>query len=390
MRSKLTAVFIGLLLATGTSLVACSSSGPVPDDPETEATEYDSLQDEDDDAESAAYEDYESAEEPATMEGGQPPMGGQQQPQGSPPRATGPVATVDGEPVTADEFNERLEQEVAMMQQQFGQVPPELLDHITEELVDQLVQQQLLFNAIDEADMEISEEDIDERVEQFRQEFLDSPQAQMEGDLDFDDVLAREGLSQQEFREIVEKEIAMEALLEERGAAEPTEEEVRQYYEDNPQDFTEPEKIEAYHVLVGVTAADEQAWEEARAEAEEIRRQVMEDEEIELETTAMERGDHVIHQQAPVFRDQQHQPAGVEEAAFELEDGELSEPIRTQQGWLLIERISHEDERLVEFEEVEEQLEQTLRAQAMGEAVEELLAELREEAVIELHPENIE
>lgn len=393
MHSKLTAFFIAVLLATGATLAACSSSDPVPDDATAEPAEYDSVSDDDDDDQAGPYEDYQSDEgmSAPAQEGqqpGQPPMGGQQQQPASMPRATGPVATVDGEEIPAEKFNERIDQEAAMIEQQFGQVPPELVDHIEQELIDHLVQQQLLFNAIDDADLDIEDEVVDERLEQFRQEFLDSPQAQMEEDVDFDDVLAQQGMTPEEFRDIVEKEIAMEALLEERGFEHPTDEEVREYYDDHPEDFTEPESIDAQHLLVGVTAADEQAWEEARIEAKELRQQIVE-EELSFEELAAQE-DHIIAQDAPVYRDQPHQPAGVEDAAFELEDSQISEPIRTQQGWLLIKRLEHHDEEVVAFDEIEDQLEHQLRTRAMGEEVEELIAELRAEATIEIHDENIE
>ena len=388
MRSRIKVLIIGLLVAAGGFAVACSSSDPVPDNGAAGATDYDSVGDSEDDSEETSYEEYESAEQPPSQGPDQPPMG--QEPAADVPEAVGPVATVNGEEIPAERFNEQMEQEVALMQQQFGQVPPEFLGQIQNELINHLVQEHLLLTAIDEADVEVSDEEVDERVDAHRQEFEESPQAQMDDTITFEDVLAHEGLSLEDFRDIIETQVELETMLEERGMELPTDEDVRQYYDENPEEFTVPESVESEILMVAVTAADEEAWEASQSEAQEIRAEAVE-EDLTLEEVAEQRGDHVMSQQAPIERDLPPQPEGIEEAAFdELEDGQISEPIRTQQGWILIRRIEHQDEHVRDFDEVQNQIEHQLHSERMGDAVEGLIAELREDATIELHPENIQ
>ena len=380
MRSTLYALILGLLLSAGTGLLACSSNDPIPDDG-AQPMEYDSLQESDNQDE--PYDDYQ--DEPGTM-GAPGAMGEPAQI----PRATGTVATVNGTEITAERYNEQMDQEIAVLQQQFGQVPPEFLQQIQQQLIDHLIQQQLLFNAIEEADVEVSQGEIDERVEQFREDLAQSPQMQMQPEMTLEDVLAQEGMSMDDFREILEKEIAMEALLAERGITSPSDDEVRQYYDDHPEEFTEPEMVDAEYLFFPITGGDDAQWAEAREEIEALRQQVIDGEMTFQELVDQEQG-QLVSQEAPVFRDQPQQPEGVEEAAFdELADGEISQPIRTPHGWILVRRIEHIDESMVDFDEVEHQLSQHLYAQAMGEGVETLLQELRDQATIELFPENIQ
>lgn len=379
MRSKLTILFVGLLLATSTTFVACSSGDPVPDDPATEAAQYESVSDEDD----PDYEEYEEAQPPAPGGEGQPPLGqagGEQ-----PPQAVGPVATVNGKEIPGERFNEQL----AQIEAQSGHLPPELVAHIQDEIIEQLVQQQLLFDAIDEADIEVTDEQIDQRLEEFRAEFEETSQAQFDDDIEFDDFIAQMGMSQEELRDVIEETVAIELLLEASGHEMPTVEDVRAFYDDHPESFLQPEHIDARHILIPVASADEESWDQAEELALTIRQEVTE-EEADFDAVIDAHGDAVFSEEAPVARDQPHQPPEIEEAAFELEDGEFSAPIRTQQGWLIMQRLEHHEEEMMPFEEVEEQLERELRNQAMEESLEVFLTDLQADAEIEYHPENIQ
>lgn len=389
MRLTLATIAIGLLVAAGGSLAACSSSDPVPDEGGAEAVEYTSLEEE---------QDYEGSEESAddfeaqqTQPGMQP---GQQQP-ASLPEATGPVATVNGQEVPADDFNEHMEM---IVQQSGGQIPPQMVDDIREGVVEQLVQEKLLVNAIEEAEVDVSEEEVEERIEEYRADVEDSPFSE---DMSFEDILAQQGLSMDEFQELIEQEVAMTKLIEAEVADMPTDEDVRAFYDDNPERFTVPESVEARHILVGVMAPDdEESWAEAEEKIEAIHEQLQQ-EDADFESVASEYGTNVVTDEGPIHRSedlgldpnmpqQYQQPQELEDTAFALDDGELSEPFRFDQGWLIIERIEHHEEQVEDFAEVEEQLEQELRHQAMAESIDPYLAQLEADAEVEIHHENIQ
>lgn len=399
MRFKLATIAIGLLVAAGGSLAACSSSDPVPDEGGAEAVEYTSLEEEQD------YQEYDDAEEsPGTLGGmeaegaQQPGMQPGQQPQaGAPPEATGPVATVDGQEVSAEDFNQHVEM---IVQQSGGQIPPQMMDDIRDGVVEQLVQEKLLVNAIDKAGIDVDDEEVDKRIAEYRAEIEESPFGQ---DMSLEEMLTQQGMNMDEFRELIEQEVAMTTLIEKEVAEMPTDEDVRAYYDDNPERFTVPESVEARQILAGVgmmaaTAEDEQAWAEAEETIEEIHEALQED-DADFEAIAAEYGENVVTQEGPIHRNedlgaevppQYQQPQELEDTAFALEDGELSDPIRLDHGWLIIERVEHRDEQVEAFEEVEAQLEEELRNQAMAESIDGYIAQLEDDAEVEIHPENIQ
>ena len=244
-----------------------------------------------------------------------------------------------------------------------------------------------MVDAIEEADIEVTDEMVEQRTEEFRQELR-----QVYGeDVDFDAFAAQQGMSPEDVQEMVAETVAIETLLARRGMEMPTTEDAREFYQENPDFFEQPESVEARHILISVTGTDEDAWQEARQQAEELHRRLTE-EDADFAELAREYSDDGSAQQGGHlgrFGRGQMVPA-FEETAFELEPGEISEPVQTSFGWHIIEVTEKHEGGVLDFDEVAEPLQRELRAMAMQEALDDLLVELRQNAEIELHPENIQ
>lgn len=357
MSRKLLPILLGLLLAGSAAVSACSSSNSVPDEIPNESPQYRS-----------------------TAEGGdQAPQERAQQGTGS-LQATGPVATVNGEEIPAEDFNSQ-----AQMINLQG-APPEMLAHIGEQIVQDLINRKLMADAIEEADIEVTPEMVERRTEEFRQEFREV----YGEDFDFDSYLAEQGFSPADIEETVTETVAIESLLEQRGMALPTEEDARAYYEENIEDFDMPEIVEARHILIMVQAEEgDPAWDEAREEIEALRAQL--EAGADFAELAREHSQDGSAAQGgalgPFARDQM--VPEFEEVAFNIEVGEVSEPVRTQFGWHLIEVTDRTEAGVVDFEEVAAPLQRQLKEVALQEALDNLLVELRQSAEIEVHHENL-
>lgn len=362
MRRNLTLILATILLASGTSLIGCSKSNAIPDETPAETPRYRSTEE----GTSEASGDIEAAQDIGSSDSA---MG---------VHAVGPVATVNGTDISAEAFNEQTEQLQAA-----GQLPPELIAHLQSQIIEELINRQLIMDAIEAADIQVTPEQIEERLAKFRQEFS-------EEDLSFDDLVAEMGMSEDEMRELVRETVAIESLLEQRGMQSPSQEEVRAYYDANPEYFARPETVEARHILLRVEDDSEEAWEEARQRAEEIRAQITE-EGADFAQMAQEHSDDGSAMNGGALGPL---PRGVtvpefEEALFSLEPSEISEPVRTEFGWHIIQVEDRHEEGALEFSEVEDQLARELENQAAQEALDDLLVSLRQSATIEIHAENI-
>jgi peptidyl-prolyl cis-trans isomerase D len=122
------------------------------------------------------------------------------------------------------------------------------------------------------------------------------------------------------------------------GEVEVTDEEARSYYDDNLGEFRREERVKARHILIKVPDKPaESDWEKARAEAESLLKKIKEGADFaELaKEFSQDPGSKGKGGELGFFsRGQMVKP--FEDAAFALEPGEVSEPVRTKFGYHII------------------------------------------------------
>jgi peptidyl-prolyl cis-trans isomerase D len=113
--------------------------------------------------------------------------------------------------------------------------------------------------------------------------------------------------------------------------------EIQAYYDAHPEEFSSPKTVEARHILIKVAAdADPETVEKARQRAEEIRKMALDGEDFaELakqysEGPTKDRGGYL----GAFQKEQMVKPFS--DAAFAMEAGDISEPVRTDFGWHVI------------------------------------------------------
>jgi len=137
-----------------------------------------------------------------------------------------------------------------------------------------------------------------------------------------------------------------------------SDEEIRGYYGSNPKEFTDPEQIHARHILLKVPKdADEKTSDGIKKKIEEILAGIKGGEDFEKaaaaesqdETTAKKGGDLGFFGRGTMNPD-------LEKIAFELEPGEISDPVLTSQGYHLIRVDEKKAEKVHPFDAVKEKL----------------------------------
>ncbi|MBR4423763.1 MAG: SurA N-terminal domain-containing protein [Mailhella sp.] len=151
-----------------------------------------------------------------------------------------------------------------------------------------------------------------------------------------------------------------------------SDDEAKAAYEQRITQFTDAEKIHARHILIRVAPnAAEKDVAKAEAEIKALEERIRGGEDFAevakasgQDGTAAQGGDlgwFAREQMVPEFS----------KAAFDLKDGELSAPVRTQFGFHLIKKEEHQDAKVHPFEEVKDKLKQTLASEAAGKTLEE-------------------
>lgn len=167
---------------------------------------------------------------------------------------------------------------------------------------------------------------------------------------------------------------------------EVSEDEVKAYYDDHKSDYTEGEVRRARHILISpfTTAAGgkevllptEADWETARAEADRVRGEILNGADFETaagkysddETTAEDGGrlgEVTRGQLVPEF----------EKAVFTLKKGDVSEPVRTQYGYHIIQVTDITPGKQLAYDEVKGGIRASLLAELRARTWETWLAD---------------
>ncbi len=141
-------------------------------------------------------------------------------------------------------------------------------------------------------------------------------------------------------------------------AENPSDDELRQLYESEIDRFQQPERRDVRHILITVDPkADAAAAEAAKARIIEIRKRIESGEDFAKVAKEVSQDPGSAAQGGDLgFIEKGLMDPAFDQAAFSLKQGEVSEPVRTQFGYHLLEVTKIEPSKVKPFEEVKDQL----------------------------------
>lgn len=281
------------------------------------------------------------------------------------------VAKVNGRTITALQLQEAYFNTV-MFYLQFGQNITRVQEEpLRYSVLRSLVDRELILDAARKERVRVDRSDVDARLNEIKEFWGDQYQEQ----------LRQAGLTERELRTQLEDELLIEAMQELKSRASITDEELLRAYEERL------ERIRVRHILVAPPALDSEAdWNAALLEAEQLLARLHAGEDFAA--LAMEHSDDpgsafaggdlgLIGRDEPFVQE-------FLDAAFSLEVGQVSEPVRTAFGYHLIQVTEKVVEEGLPFEEVKEQLRAELEAARARESWETWLESVRQTATVEI------
>jgi len=245
------------------------------------------------------------------------------------------------------------------------------------QLLNDLIDRELLGQA--SADVEVPDAEIEAEMQKIKSQFSDEAA--------FQNHLQQIGSDLEKFQANVRGEIAIQRWME--SQVPPTnisEEQAKSFYEKNIQEFKHGALVKASHILfqcdpkAGAEIIQEKkeaatkAWNRATA-GEDFNALAK---ELSEEPGAAESGGALgffpKDQMVPEFA----------EAAFALEPGAISKPVKTRFGWHVIQVSEKKKPGVTPFEEAKDQIVQYLATTQKRKAVETTLKNLKESANIEI------
>lgn len=288
----------------------------------------------------------------------------------------GPVARVNGKEIPRAAFDAEMNK---ITQGGTRQIPEDRLRKIQENVVNRLIEEELLAQEIARQGIQVTEAEIDAEFEKYRGKFKSEEQ--------FNSYLTHGKTTVEEIRARLRSSLALTKLLQKLGKLDVPDEEVRQAYQTGIKMYTEPEQVQARHILIKVAEnAPADQVDAARKKAMEALKKVRGGEDFGNVARAM--SDDAMSKEKGgdlgFFRRGVMVPK-FEEAAFALQPGEITkEPVRTPFGFHIIQVTDRKAERVKPFEEVQDQIRESLRNRNTFKARRELVEQLRRDGKVEI------
>ena len=301
-----------------------------------------------------------SAATPAQQPASAPPAGallGPEPPKPVPAQLPEVLARVNGETVSKTDFDRAVS---ALEARNGGPVPPAQRDRIFRDVLDQLVDYKLLVQESRTRKIAATDAEVDERVKEIQKNFPSEDA--------FNQMLASRKTTIDQVRADIRQDITVQKLIANEITADKTAvkpEQVTDFYAKNPDQFKQPERVRASHILIMVPEkADAATKAAARAKADDILKEVkagkdfaaLAKEHSQDPGSAQNGGDLGFFQQGQMV-------GPFNDVAFKLAPGSVSDLVETQFGFHIIKVAEKQTGRTVPLEEVRPQLEQYLERQ---------------------------
>ena len=277
------------------------------------------------------------------------------------------VAVVDGDEVAKSDYDALIEQARKSYTNQKRDFPkagtPEF-QTLKNQAVQFLVQREQFEQQAAELDVEVTDKQVAERLEQIKKQYFSGDSKK------YEQQLADQGLTDKQVRADIRAQIVSEEIFEQvTKDVKVSDADVKDYYEKNQEQFSTPESREVRHILVKTKAkADEIAAElKSGGDFAALAKQHSTD------TGSKESGGKLT-----ITRGQTVAPFDKE--AFRLAKNEVSKPVKTEFGFHLIEALSDVKKAdKAPLKEVQDQIRQQLLQTKKNEAMTAWVDDLKKE-----------
>ena len=288
------------------------------------------------------------------------------------------IARVNDQVISRSDYD-RAEQDLENQARQQQWTQQQLFEQ-KHELLRDLIDRQLLLSKAKELDI-TGETELVKRLDEMRkQNNLPSMEALQKAAED-------QGVSWEDFKQSIRNQIiAQDVIREEVGRhVNVTPSELQAYYNQHKQDFDQPEQVRLSEILIPTANPDDASQvDAAKKKADDVYAKLQAGSnfaDLAKSTSGGptaaqggELGDYKRGVLPKIFDDQ----------TFGLKAGQFTSPIRTKQGFVILQVTQHTPGGVQTFKDVEPQVEDAVGMAKMGPAMRDYLTKLREDAYINI------
>jgi len=296
------------------------------------------------------------------------------------------VARINSQIVTRSEFQQSRETVLNELKQKYGAQAEQMFAIQEKDVLRDLIDQSLLVQKGKDLGINPDTEVI-KRLDEMRKQMN---LATLE---DLEKAAEQQGVSYETVKEnIRDGLITQKVISQEVGSKiQITQEESQQYYQDHQKELARPEQVRLSEILVSTqspdattSATDPAVLAAAEQKANELREQIRKGgsfEEVAKKyssgASAEQGGDLGYFERGKLAKE-------LEDKTFGMQVNEVSEVIRTKQGFILLKVTEHQQAGVPSFKELEQKIQEALYYQKLQPAMRNYLTKLREEAYIDI------
>ncbi len=292
------------------------------------------------------------------------------------------IATINGVGILREDFETAVAQTRQRFQMQGQPVSEAQMEEFRTEILDQLIAEELLYQDALSKGLDVSDDAVDAQFQQIRGQFQTDDEWQQA--LDANNTTESELRMQIRRGDLIQQVI--ETAVADSAGAQITDAEVQEFYDGHPEFFDQGEQIAARHIIVSTQGMESEAEiAEARERIEAIRQELLAGADFaELAREYSDDGSALQGGDLGTFGRGQMVPE-FEQAAFALEEGEISGIVQTQFGFHVIEVTERMDTGMVPIADVSQSIREYLGQQQQADALSEYVERLRDEADVVVH-----
>jgi peptidyl-prolyl cis-trans isomerase C len=286
------------------------------------------------------------------------------------------LARVNGEAVTKVDFD-RLIKNMELRANQ--PIPAERRDTVYRQVLDELVTYTVLSQETRARKVAVTDDEVENAVKQMR--------ARLGNDQDFKKALDARGMTLDKLKADTKVDLSINKMVEAEVAtqASPTDAQVREFYDKNPDKFKQDEAVRASHILFRVDEnADAATKKKTMDEAQSVLKEARSGADFgELAKKHSADGSAAQGGDLNFFTRGQMVPA-FDQAAFAMKPGEISDIVTTQFGYHIIKVTERRPASTVPFEQVSGRIKEFLTAQQKQQKADGFIQSLKQKAKIEV------
>lgn len=285
-----------------------------------------------------------------------------------------PFAWVDGQPLQSSELHEAY-RSVMRSKYYHGRVPDGAMQEVMKEAQDQVINGYLLAREVERLGIQPDRAKVDAEIATYEARYRDSAQWQQNREAMLPGLRAE-----------LERKSRLEVHEQQIKGAQVNDEEVRRYYESNPDKFTEPEKFKVQAILLMVDPSSSRAtWDLAKEEALAIVKRLRQGADFGEAARMHSQDTRSATQNGDMgYLHRGMLPDGVQEIADKLAINEISDPIIILEGVTIVRITDRSPAVLRSFADVAERARQMVARERQDKVWQDYLAGLRKKADIRI------